>query len=163
MLKYFLWFAFALMASVFVTSQHEKNAKNATSPCWDCAVSTTTHETKNSNGNRKNSKWYSPSGVLAFKVFGWPNGITVWTLFLTMMVISEQTKESAKAAKAAKDAAVSAAESANVSRGVSLPALAVHRIGWDGVEGGLLSTRIQFPNVRVEFKNHGQTTAFLKE
>jgi hypothetical protein len=40
-----------------------------------------------------------------YQLFGWPNGITVWALFFTMMAIVEQTRHTAEAARAAKKSA----------------------------------------------------------
>jgi len=48
-----------------------------------------------------------------YELFGWPNGITVWALFLTMMVIAEQTSQTRRAADATKDAADAARKQAN--------------------------------------------------
>jgi len=44
----------------------------------------------------------SPSWETAYSIFGWPNGITVWALFLTLVVVAKQTHETARAAKAAR-------------------------------------------------------------
>ncbi len=41
--------------------------------------------------------------VVIYRVFGWPEGITVWALFLTLITIAEQSNETRKSAEAARD------------------------------------------------------------
>src|ERR1700691_5092812 len=99
-----LIFVCVLAVSVLVTSQHYKYAKNATNPAQDCVGAATTGvNAPKPNPDNQNSKWKSPGWDLVFLIFGWPSGVTVCALFLTMMVITEQTRHTAKAAKATED------------------------------------------------------------
>ena len=41
-------------------------------------------------------RWYS--------LFAWPEGVTVWALFLTFMAIAEQVSEARKSGEQAKEA-----------------------------------------------------------
>jgi hypothetical protein len=101
MLKYGAFFVLLLLVSAFVTSQHQQHSKDATAPSANSSHPTiTASDAKQAKGDSEESEWYSPSGFFAYAVFGFPNGITVWALFLTMLVIAEQTRETAKSAKA---------------------------------------------------------------
>ncbi len=104
MLKYFLGFVLLLALSVFITGQYEKYAYNPAS-----------YSDKSSNAvlgpansinpttNAENAERDHPSWHLAYQVFGWPNGITVWALFLTLMAVADQTRHTARAAKGTED------------------------------------------------------------
>ncbi len=61
--------------------------------------------------NPKQSAWDSPSGRIFRAAFGWPEGVTVWAIILTLMAIAEQTGQTARAAKATRDAAIATKES----------------------------------------------------
>ena len=107
MLRYFVVFVVLVGLSVFITSQHEKYADNATHPAQqDSSAVVAANDTEQPKSNAKDTKWYAPSGNIAFLVFGFPNGITVWALFLTLMVIAEQTRETRNAAEATKASVV---------------------------------------------------------
>lgn len=104
MRKYFLGFVFLLAISVFVTSQYQEYTHNSAAQSEDGTSATVTSpDSPQAKSDGKDSKWYTPSWNLAYKVFGWPEGITVWALFLTLMVIGEQTRETAKAATATEN------------------------------------------------------------
>ncbi|MGA2960441.1 MAG: hypothetical protein ABSD96_02125 [Candidatus Korobacteraceae bacterium] len=51
--------------------------------------------------NIENSDWNRPCWYVFVTLFRWPNSTAVWVVFLTLMAIAEQTKETAKAAEAA--------------------------------------------------------------
>jgi hypothetical protein len=101
MKKYLAWFAVLLLLSGAVNFKHEqyanKTASNRGDNCLlvflDC-----TPNGKNYSAEPKGNQeiWWERGYVF----FGWPNGITIWALFLTMIVIAEQTIETRKSADA---------------------------------------------------------------
>ena len=96
-----------LCLTVFVTykdedhadraDQHTGGPNNARVP----AVADNTHPAENKENSQRNFPRWHP-------FFAWPEGITAWAIFLTLMAIAEQTKETAKAAKASQKSAEAA-------------------------------------------------------
>jgi len=105
-MKKYLWgFLFFFVVSVLVSSQYEKYAHDSATPSEDNSSSTVNPSTpQKAPGDAQKSQDYPPRWLrVSYQLFGWPNGITVWALFLTLMTIAEQTKQTAKAAKATED------------------------------------------------------------
>ncbi|MGA2992689.1 MAG: hypothetical protein ABSD88_19645 [Candidatus Korobacteraceae bacterium] len=104
MWKYLLIFAVIFGLTVFVSYKDEdhadRTAQQASAPnnTSVSAVADNTHPAENKeNPQRHLPRWH--------RFFSWPEGITAWAIFLTLMAIAEQTKQTAKAAKAAQDSA----------------------------------------------------------
>ncbi|MGA7057346.1 MAG: hypothetical protein WBY78_07915 [Terriglobales bacterium] len=88
----------ALTVYVAIQDQHYTNtAARERTQFADGATSTETHN-EHSNPNTDNPKGNPPSW---YRFFAWPDGVTVWAIFLTLIVIAKQTVETAKAADAA--------------------------------------------------------------
>lgn len=108
MLKYFLGFVFLLAISVFVTSQYQKYAHHPATPSKSCGNATVASTNpQNPTTDAEDAERNHPCWYLAYQVFGWPNGITVWALFLTLMTIAEQTRHTARAADTANKTLIS--------------------------------------------------------
>jgi hypothetical protein len=108
MLKYFLGFVFLLAVSTFVTSKYQKYAHNPAAPSKNSGnAAVASANPVNPATDAENSEGDHPRWYLAFQVFGWPNGITVWALFFTLMTIAEQTKHTARAADIANKTLIS--------------------------------------------------------
>jgi hypothetical protein len=109
MLKYIVALTILLIMCAYVSGQYKQDAENATNeaqPPVQEAQSTTNYEQSKSNDG--NSKRHAPGW---YSLFVWPDGITVWALMLTLVVIAEQTSETRRSADAAKTAAQAANES----------------------------------------------------
>jgi hypothetical protein len=113
MKRYLLWFLLVFLGSVFVTSQYQKYAHDSTTPSQNSSNSTVTPSNPpQSTGNTQQPQDYAPRWLrVSYQMFGWPNGITVWALFLTLLTIVKQTQETARAAKATEDAVTASRES----------------------------------------------------
>src|ERR1700677_3239247 len=101
MKKYLLGFLLAFLLSVLVTGQYEKYADNSTPPSQGGGSPTVTPgNAPQPKDNSQKPQSYPPSWLrVSYQLFCWPNGITVWALFLTLMTIAEQTMETRKAAE----------------------------------------------------------------
>jgi len=102
--KYLAWFTLLLLLSGVVNFKHEqyadKAAANRGNKCLlvflDCASDSKSDPTESKDNQEI---WWGRGYIF----FGWPNGITIWALFLTMFVIAEQTIETRRAANAQVD------------------------------------------------------------
>jgi len=105
MKKYLLGFLLALLISVLVTSRYEKYPHDSTTLSQDSSGSAvSTSNPPKAASNPKQPQDYPPRWLrVSYQMFGWPNGITVWALFLTMMAIAEQTMETRRATNAQVD------------------------------------------------------------
>jgi hypothetical protein len=135
MLKYFLVFVLLLATSVLITGQYQKYTHNPAAPSENSgsAPIASTNPPKSTtdaeDAERDHPHWY-----LAFQVFGWPNGITVWALFLTLMALAEQTGQTRKAAEATQDSAKATEDAA--------------RAGQDSATAALKSVKLQQAQLR---------------
>ena len=77
---------------------------------------------------------HEPHWSLAFLVFGWPGGVTVWALFITMVAIAEQSYFTRIAAKAAQDSAAASANQAEYMVASERPFIMVETRGTHGTE-----------------------------
>ena len=115
MKKYILAFLLVFLASVLITSQYEKYAHDSTPPSQNSSCPAVTPSNPNQPScNSQQPQDYPPRWLLvAYQVFGWPNGITVWALFFTLLALADQTAQTKKAANAAKDGANAALKQAD--------------------------------------------------
>lgn len=105
MLKYFCGFVVLLAVSLFVSVKYEqythepapKSQSGSGAPVAPSDAEVAANQAE--KAERDHPCWY-----FAYQTFGWPNGVTVWALFLTMLVIADQTRHTARAAKATEDA-----------------------------------------------------------
>jgi hypothetical protein len=153
MLKYFLTFLCLLGASIFVTSKYENYAHNSTCnrPTSGTSIAPIP-DTKDSTYCVEQTKRDHPSWYLAYEIVGWPTGITVWALFLSLIVIADQTRHSARAAEATEKSVKSNQEGSRAWIGVR-----VYSSGEERLPSGMT------PKISWEIKNSGQTPAFLTE
>ena len=102
MKKYLLGFLSIFLISVLITSQYEKYPYDATNPSQNSGgAAVSPGNTPKTTGNPQQPQNDPPRWLrVSYQVFGWPNGITVWALFLTMMVVAEQTSQTRRAAEA---------------------------------------------------------------
>jgi len=106
MWKYLSGFVLLLAVSLLVSGKYENYthdaAANSQSRGGSPVASADAEVAANyaEQAERDHPRWF-----LAYQIFGWPSGITVWALFLTLMVIADQTRHTARAAKATEDAA----------------------------------------------------------
>jgi hypothetical protein len=167
MLKYFLVFVLLLAGSVLVTSQYEKYTHEAAAESQKSGASVAASgNTQQPTANTEQAERDHPGWYLAYQVFGWPNGITVWALFLTLMVIADQTKQTAKAADASQVAAAAALKQAdhmvNSERAWVMADLRFEEgngLG-QGSQGGAEHT---IASVILSIKNSGSTPAWVYE
>lgn len=108
-MKKYLGIAFLiLLLSVLVSVKHQQYADN---PAPDGGKQSLPVSSGNAPATKDDSQ--KPEGTLhpwfelAYVIIGWPNGITVWALLLTMAVIAEQTIETRRAAQATASSATS--------------------------------------------------------
>jgi hypothetical protein len=117
MKKYLAGLGIIALVSIFVTCQKEKYAYDSPSPAADGSKATVASTNKvNPPSNSKDAQGNLPRWemVVIYRVFGWPEGVTVWALFLTLITIAEQTSQTRKAADAAKESAKAALLNAEV-------------------------------------------------
>jgi hypothetical protein len=157
MRKYLYWFVLLVAVSIFITSKHEQYSNDSNPQTGNSDGTVSAPKLPQAESNGADSKWYSPSGNLFYYIFGWPNGVTVWALFLTLIVIADQTAQTKKAAEAARDSVIEAKNSLSLSRDTAQRQLRAYVC----VESAFL----KFPerNItepRVYFKNSGQTPAY---
>lgn len=100
MRKYLWLLAPLIIVSVIVTSLHEKYADNPQTQPGDSNGVVAATNTPNAKSNANQPKCYRQWGNLCYSIFGWPNGAGVWALFLTLVVIADQTAQTRKAAEA---------------------------------------------------------------
>ena len=108
MRKYLFWLAMLVAVSCLVTSLHEKYTHDSAYQGGNSNAAVAGTNSPKAKNNEANAKWYSPSGDLYYLIFGWPNGVTVWALFLTLVVIADQTYQTSRAADTGKTAAEAA-------------------------------------------------------
>lgn len=102
MLKYSLGFFLVFGLAVYVAIQDDHAALQSTQEAQlsskgdISAVPDANHPQQNVPDSERNTpSWYG--------FFRWPNGTTTWAILLTLLVIAEQTKQTARAAKATQD------------------------------------------------------------
>jgi hypothetical protein len=101
--KYLAIFALFLGLAIYIACQDERaqeSAQKAAHPNTGAAAAKADEHHPQENvydTERHTPSWYG--------FFRWPNGTTAWAIILTLLVIAQQTKETARAAKAAQDSA----------------------------------------------------------
>jgi hypothetical protein len=131
MKKYLVSFCLVLLISIFVTCQKEKHAHDALTAAANRGVgAVTSGDRVQPAGDGKETQGYSPNwyAVVGYRVFSWPEGITVWALFLTLMVIAEQTGEVANAAKATHEQAKLMKQQIDLAINKDRARIFVHRV-----------------------------------
>ena len=105
----YVWLSFLLLGiSSVVTIHHEENLYNASSHNENGERSIVpTPNSPQVDSDPQNAYSDHPSWNLAYDVFGFPGGITVWALFLTLIAIAEQSTATTKQAEIARQALVS--------------------------------------------------------
>jgi hypothetical protein len=100
--KYVVWFFLFFLISVAVNVHHEihpdgpaADSRQQNIPVPSDETPLTNHDSSKPYNDPEN--WWG----LGFVYFGWPAGTTIWALFITFLVIAEQTMETRKAAQAA--------------------------------------------------------------
>lgn len=100
MRKYLGTFAVFFLLSVLVTLHHEARPNHATYDSADQGLPVPANNAVQAKQNapdaaERGERWWN----FAFLYLGWPNGITIWALAITFVVIAEQTVETRKAAE----------------------------------------------------------------
>lgn len=106
MWKYLLIFALIFGLTVFVSYKDQDHADRRTQQASTpnntsvSAVADNAHPTESKENPQPHFlRWH--------RFFAWPEGITAWALFLTLMAIAEQTKHTARAADIANKTLIS--------------------------------------------------------
>jgi hypothetical protein len=96
MLKYVAAVVLIFGLSVYVSTQYKQHAENPASYSQQPANKALPAPTnKNSETNVSHPEWNPPRW---YRLFGWPEGIGVWGLFLTLLAIAEQTSHTRRSA-----------------------------------------------------------------
>lgn len=95
------------MISILVSFKHEYYANDSAKDGDNKSLAVPTNNApqgkgKSSQADDNTKRWWERG----YLFFGWPDGITIWALILTMVVIAEQTMETRKAAENAGRALV---------------------------------------------------------
>lgn len=152
MLKYlaalFLIFGLAVYISIQDKRAAEQSTQNATGPNNGAlpANAEEYHPQENvSDAERNLPSWYG--------FFRWPNGTTVWAIVLTLVVIADQTSQTAKAAKIAHATFVTQYRPKVIVSNIALnPATSTE---YDRLDDGIWK-------VELLLFNNGDTTAHVK-
>jgi hypothetical protein len=93
MKKYLGAFAVFFLLSILVTLHHETHANHATCDGAKQGLPVPANNTPQAKQNppdatQNRERWWD----FAFHYFGWPNGVTIWALVITFVVIAEQTE-----------------------------------------------------------------------
>lgn len=117
-MKKYLWVCgLLLFVSFFVTYQYEKRAHDAgTADRRGQLPAVAANDAPEPRAYSKQANRNSPGWNFAHLVFGWPNGVTVWAVLVTLVVIAEQTHETRRAANATSIAAENAMVQSELSR-----------------------------------------------
>lgn len=102
MLKYLVAIVILCGLTLFVARQDERTAQESAHKAaqfGDGAVPAKPNE-QHPQENVKDTERHTPGW---YSFFRWPSGTTTWAIILTLLVISEQTRQTAKSAKAASD------------------------------------------------------------
>jgi len=98
MLKYCAAIVLVFGLALYVSSQYKQHAQTSASRAQQPADNTpSSTANKNPKAEVGQAEWNPPRW---YRLFSWPEGIGVWGLFLTLIVIAEQTRETRKAAEA---------------------------------------------------------------
>jgi hypothetical protein len=153
MLKYLAAVALIFGLSLYVSIQYKHHTENTTSqPQQPITKALLAGANEQSKPNVSQPKWNAPRW---YRLFSWPNGIQVWALFLTLIVIADQTAQTRKAAEAGEDAARAALLSAHASVNAQRAQLlfTVKKVRASGLGGQA--------NFEIWVKNFGKTPARL--
>ncbi len=151
MKKYTCAFAILLALSLFVTCQREKYTHEQETRATEQSKPPIASEMKlQSETNSNNHIEYPPTwkAKVLYRVFSFPEGITVWALFLTMLVIAEQTLETRLAAKASLEQVFMARELKVLQ---FRPRVRLRKISLDETDNNL--------NLEITVANVGEGTA----
>lgn len=111
MRKYLLALALLLLLSTYVTIQNQEYAEGATSNTAPPLQTSSPSANEQAEGNPSHSKRHAPSW---YRIFVWPEGISVWAILATLVVIAEQTDATRKSSESAKDSADAALKQARL-------------------------------------------------
>lgn len=101
MRKYLIWFAVLFVLSAGVTIKHEVHANQDAQTTGEHSTGSGWEKSPQADSNSSNPEHTLKGGWdLGYLFFGWPNGITIWALVLTLFAIAEQSGETARAAEA---------------------------------------------------------------
>jgi hypothetical protein len=100
MWKYLVALAVVAILAIYVSVQDERSSKQSAYQTTDSDknASVAKPNEKNTQKNAEHAEGNLPSW---YGFFRWPNGTTVWAIILTLIVIADQTRQTAKAAKIA--------------------------------------------------------------
>jgi hypothetical protein len=111
MWKYLATLAVIFGLTIYVSIQNQRTteqyAQQGTAPA-NAPASPCTHD-EHTCGNAKDAKGNSPSW---YALFTWPDGMTVWVIILTLIVVADQTKQTAIAAKATQESVIEGKDTA---------------------------------------------------
>ena len=116
--KVSLGFILVLLLSVFITSEKEKHAHDADAQANSCGNATIAPVNgPQAQKNCADAQRYTPSWEFAvtYRILGWPEGITAWALFSTLVVIGWQSHETRRSAAATEKAAAATEKSVAVA------------------------------------------------
>jgi len=156
MKKYLSVLALLLLLSGVVNFKHEQYANKAASDGGDKRFSIFLGDAPDGKSNPAQPEdnqaiWWERGYIF----FGWPNGITIWALFLTMIVIAEQTIETRKAAKATEDSVGTMKRQADIQAAAMSQWLDVECVASDTAGSPLLDDSKKYVsslNVKIHFK-----------
>lgn len=92
-----------------------------------------------------------------YRIFGWPEGITTWAILLTLLVIANQTRETAKAAEATQIAVHTADKSLALQEDTAKRQLRAYMVMRNS---RLIIHEDGFVEAKMELANCGQTPAY---
>ena len=93
---------FLLFVSVLVSIKHQQYADNSATNGGNQSIPVSSENAPaTKDESQKSKESLHPWWAQAYVLIGWPNGITVWALLLTMAVIAVQTMETRKATESA--------------------------------------------------------------
>ena len=102
MKKYLGMAFFLLFVSVLVSIKHQQYADNSATNGGNQSIPVSSENAPaTKDESQKSKESLHPWWAQAYVLIGWPNGITVWALLLTMAVIAVQTMETRKATESA--------------------------------------------------------------
>ena len=99
MAKYLACILLLFLLSFFVSVQYREHSQDTISNPYDpSAALSSSANGQQVNQHTTKSEWNPPRW---YRLFGWPDGITVWAVLLTLVAIAEQAKEASVASRAA--------------------------------------------------------------
>lgn len=138
--------------ALYVARQDERAAQQTAKPT--VAVSDQTSLGKSDKDHPQESVSNPDANVPSwYGFFRWPNGTTAWAIILTLLVIAQQTRETAKATKATEEIAACGKDTAKRQLRAYVSARSTKLFIHD--DGGV--------EIAMELHNSGQTPAYELE